>query len=64
MSEASKKLSIEELNERVNQLKQFTEKSLGQVEDLARKRPVEVTAMSFSVGIVLGLILGAAIAKR
>lgn len=64
MSETSKKLSLEELNERINKLRKLTETSLSQIEELAKKRPVETTAMSFAIGIVLGLILGAAIAKR
>ncbi len=69
MSEASKKkplekMSLEDLNEKVVKLKEFTERSFSQVEDLAKKKPVETTAMSFAVGIVLGLILGAAISKR
>ncbi|MBS7644638.1 MAG: hypothetical protein QW569_02645 [Candidatus Bathyarchaeia archaeon] len=64
MGEAVKKISLEDIGERIAKLKELTETSLSQIEDLAKKKPVETMAMSFAIGIVLGLILGAAIAKR
>ncbi|MEM2123374.1 MAG: hypothetical protein QXE79_07035 [Candidatus Bathyarchaeia archaeon] len=64
MSEAVKKISLEDIGERITKLRELTETSLSQIEDLAKKKPVETVAMSFAVGILLGLVLGAAIAKR
>ncbi len=68
MSEKSKKLTIEDLNEKINKLsalvKNVTDSSLEQVGTIAKKRPVETTAMGFTIGLILGLILGAAISKR
>jgi ElaB/YqjD/DUF883 family membrane-anchored ribosome-binding protein len=64
VSEAAKKISLEDIGERITKLRELTETSLSQIEDLAKKKPVETMAMSFAIGIVLGLILGAAIAKR
>ena len=68
MSEKSKKPTIDEMNERINKLselvKNITDKSLEQVGTMAKKKPVETTAMGFTIGLILGLILGAAISKR
>ena len=68
MSEKSKKLTIEELNEKINKLsalvKNVADKSIEQVGTMAKKKPVETTAMGFTIGLILGLMLGAAISKR
>ena len=86
MSESKKKLSLEELQKRVNevrkmaeksrdQIKEITEKSSVQIKELAEKskdqfkevveqRPLESSATIFFIGLVVGLVLGAAFSRR
>jgi len=66
---------LEELNKRVTEVKELAEKSRDQIKELAGKskdqlkdiveeRPLESSATIFFVGLVLGLLLGAAFSKR
>jgi hypothetical protein len=64
LSKLSKSPSLQELNERVTQLKKLSEQYKTKVEAMAKKKPLETTATGLVVAFIIGIIIGVAIAKR
>ena len=75
MSEKEKKLSLEDLQKKVNEVRELAERSRDQIKKLTDKpkdqfkevveeRPLESSATLFFFGLVVGLILGVAFSRR
>jgi len=58
------KMTVEELQKRLGDLKEFTETSRVELEAMIKRRPLESAGVVFLAGIVVGVLIGASIARR
>ncbi len=58
------KLSIEDLQKKIKDVKKLTDDSKVMLEDKMKNRPFESASMIFVVGVILGLLIGSATARR
>ena len=58
------KVTLEELQKTISDVKELAEKSRVELEELIRKKPMESAGFIFIAGIVLGILLGASTARR
>ncbi|MBS7626434.1 hypothetical protein KEJ51_05275, partial [Candidatus Bathyarchaeota archaeon] len=52
------KLSPEELQKRIKEVRDLAEKSKLEIEEMLRKRPLESAGVVFIAGIVIGILIG------
>jgi len=57
-------MTVEELQKRLGDLKEFTETSRVELEAMIKRRPLESAGVVFLAGIVVGVLIGASIARR
>ena len=58
------KMTVEELQKRLGDLKEFTETSRVELEAMIKRRPLESAGVVFLAGIVVGVLIGASISRR
>ncbi len=58
------KVTIEELQQRIGDIKDYAEKTRLEIEEMVRKRPLESAGVVFIAGIVIGILIGTSIARR
>jgi len=58
------KMTLEELQKRLGDLKEYAERSRAELEVMIKKRPVESAGVVFIAGIVVGILIGSSIARR
>jgi len=58
------KMTVEELQKRLGDLKEFTETSRVELEAMIKRKPLESAGVVFLAGIVVGVLIGASIARR
>ncbi|MGQ9543352.1 MAG: hypothetical protein ACUVTM_04600 [Candidatus Bathyarchaeia archaeon] len=58
------KLSAEELQKRIKEVRDLAEKSKLEIEEMLRKRPLESAGVVFIAGIVIGILIGASLSRR
>lgn len=58
------KLTLEELQKRLGDLKEYAERTRAEVEGMIKKKPVESAGVVFIAGIVVGILIGSSIARR
>ncbi len=58
------KPSIEDLDKTINDVKKLADDSKIMLENRMKKRPLESATMIFVVGVVLGVLIGSATARR
>ena len=63
MSEKSK-VTIEDLNKRISEVKDYTEKTRKELQDTIKKKPLESAGAIFIIGVIIGLIIGTSISRR
>ncbi|HID17394.1 TPA: hypothetical protein EYP26_03780 [Candidatus Bathyarchaeota archaeon] len=59
-----KKLSLEALQERVATLREFVDKSISELEKIAKEKPVESSLLGFLAGLLLGLMIGVIVGRK
>lgn len=59
-----KKLSLEALQERVATLREFVDKSISELEKLAKEKPVESSILGFVAGLLVGLMIGIIVGRK
>jgi ElaB/YqjD/DUF883 family membrane-anchored ribosome-binding protein len=57
-------LTIEELQDRIENVRKYAEDYKSIVEERMKKRPLETSAIIFAAGIILGILIGTATARR
>jgi len=57
-------MTVEELQKRLGDLKEFTETSRVELEAMIKRRPLESAGVVFLAGIVVGVLIGASISRR
>jgi len=63
MDEKSK-ITIEDLNKRIGEVKDYTEKTRKELQDTIKKKPLESASAIFIIGLIIGLIIGTSISRR
>jgi|YelNatPaOPRAMG01_1025707.scaffolds.fasta_scaffold415088_2 F0F1-type ATP synthase assembly protein I len=58
------KLSPEELQKRIKEVRDLAEKSKLEIEEMLRKRPLESAGVVFIAGIVIGILIGVSLSRR
>jgi len=58
------KPSIEDLHKTIKDVKKLADDSKVMLEDRVKRRPLESATMIFMVGLVLGILIGSATARR
>ncbi len=58
------KMTVEEIQKRLGDLKEFAETSRVELEAMIKRRPLESAGVVFLAGIVVGVLIGASIARR
>jgi len=58
------RMTIEELQKRLGDLKEYAERSRAELEGMIKKRPVESAGVVFIAGIVVGILIGSSVARR
>jgi ElaB/YqjD/DUF883 family membrane-anchored ribosome-binding protein len=58
------KLTLEELQKRLGDLKEYAERTRVELEGMIKKRPVESAGVVFIAGIVVGILIGSSVARR
>ncbi|MEM2942568.1 MAG: hypothetical protein QXT81_04005 [Candidatus Bathyarchaeia archaeon] len=58
------KMTVEELQKRLGDLKEFAETSRVELEAMIKRRPLESAGVVFLAGVVVGVLIGSAISRR
>ena len=58
------KITTEELQKRLSDLTELVESSRVELEGMIRRKPLESAGVAFLAGIVVGVLVGASIARR
>ena len=62
--EEKTKLTLEELQKRVADVKEYAEATRIELEGMIRRKPLESAGIVFVAGIVVGILLGSAMSRR
>jgi ElaB/YqjD/DUF883 family membrane-anchored ribosome-binding protein len=62
--EEKTKVTIEELQKRLGDLREYAESSRTELESMIRRKPIESAGMIFVAGVFVGILLGSALARR